>query len=633
MARAPDKDKIKEEYLKGVKPKELSDKYDISINTIKSWIKRYEWSKNKSQEGAPKKKKGAPLNNSNAVGHGAPRGNKNAETNGFFSKYLPEDTFNIIKEIEQKDPLDILWENIQIQYAAIIRAQRIMQVKDKDELLKVLKKETIGDKSSSEEWEFQFAWDRQATFLTAQSRAMATLQNMIKNYDEMLHKNWNLATEEQKARISKLKAEVEGLEKDKAPIDEKEFKLPANIIAPAFAPLLFDIEAQEHTEYVLKGGRGSTKSSFISLEIINLLKQNPNMHACILRQVADTLRNSVYNQILWSISALGLENEFHCTTSPLEITYKATGQKIYFRGADDPDKIKSIKVPFGYIGVLWFEELDQFKGEEAVRKIEQSVIRGGDIAYIFKSFNPPQTSNNWANKYVKIPKATRYVHHSTYLEVPKSWLGKTFIEEAEHLKEVNPKAYEHEYLGEANGTGGNVFDNVTIRAITNEEIQSFDRLYFGVDWGWFPDPWAFDKVHYNAAQQKLYILDEDRRNKTKNKDTAKILKEEHGILPNDKIVCDSAEKKSVADYKDYGLFARAAIKGPGSVEYSMKWLASLTEIVIDNTRTPETATEFLNYEYERNKDGDIISGYPDKDNHHIDAIRYATEEIWRRRGQ
>jgi PBSX family phage terminase large subunit len=361
--------------------------------------------------------------------------------------------------------------------------------------------------------------------------------------------------------------------------------------------------------------------------------KNEDTHAVVMRQVADTLRTSVYQQILWAISALGLEDEFHCTVSPLEITRKSTGQKIYFRGADDANKIKSIKVPFGYIAVLWLEELDQFLGEEAVRKIEQSVIRGGDKAYIFKSFNPPKSANNWANKYIKIPKATRLVTHSTYLDVPKQWLGKPFLDEAEFLKEVNPTAYENEYMGVANGTGGNVFDNVTIREITDEEIAQFDRLYNGIDWGWYPDPWAFNKMYYNAAQHRLYILDEDRRNKTKNEETARILREEHGITPNDKITCDSAEQKSIGDYKDYGLFARGAIKGPGSVEYSMKWLASLTEIIIDNSRTPHTATEFLDYEYERDKDGNIISGYPDKNNHHIDAIRYALEEVWRRRGQ
>jgi PBSX family phage terminase large subunit len=420
--------------------------------------------------------------------------------------------------------------------------------------------------------------------------------------------------------------------------------IPATMIAPVFGSVLFDIKNKEHTEYVFPGGRGGTKSSFISLAIIDLLMMHDDIHAVVGRQVADTLRTSVYQQVVWAISALGLDDEFHCTVSPLEITRVSTGQKIYFRGADDPGKIKSIKVPFGYIGILWLEELDQFSGEESVRKIEQSVIRGGDLAYIFKSFNPPKSANNWANKYVKIPKATRLVTWSTYLDVPKAWLGKPFIDDAEFLKEVNPTAYENEYMGVANGTGGNVFDNVTIREITDEEIfgeknakgelvGGFDRLYYGVDWGWYPDPWAFNKMHYNAAQHKLYIFDEDRRNKTSNEVTARILQEDHGIKANDKIVCDSAENKSVSDYKEYGLFARPAIKGPGSVEYSMKWLQSLREIIIDNLRCPETTTEFLEYEYGRDKEGNVISGYPDANNHQIDAVRYAMEEVWKRRGQ
>lgn len=136
--------------------------------------------------------------------------NKNAEKHGFFSKYLPEDTLNILQEIQERDPIDLLWDNIQIQYAAIIRSQRIMYVKDKEEMIKELKKKKeYGSESvsSSEiEYEFQFAWDRQATFLTAQSRAMAELRNMITRYDELLKSE--LATEEQKLRIEKLKKEV-----------------------------------------------------------------------------------------------------------------------------------------------------------------------------------------------------------------------------------------------------------------------------------------------------------------------------------------------------------------------------------------------------------------------------------------
>lgn len=402
--------------------------------------------------------------------------------------------------------------------------------------------------------------------------------------------------------------------------------IPASLIAPAFTPVLFDMENREHLEYVFPGGRGSTKSSFVSIMLIDRIMKNDNIHAVCMRQVGDTLRSSVYQQVLWAIEVLDLSGEFKATVSPLEITKVSTGQKIYFRGADDPGKLKSIKVPFGYIGVLWFEELDQFTGAEAVRKIEQSVIRGGDEAYIFKSFNPPKSAQNWANKYIKIPKENRLVTESTYLTVPKKWLGKPFLDEAEFLKQVNPVAYENEYMGIANGTGGNVFDNVTVRRITDEEIGRFDRIYRGVDWGWFPDPYHYACMYYDSARMRLYIFDEYRCNKKSNKQTAEKLKQK-GVTGNDLIICDSAENKSVSDYREYGLMAVAAKKPPGSVEYSMKWLQSLNEIIIDNIRCPYTAEEFLNYEYDRDKNGDVISGYPDKNNHAIDAVRYAMNKI------
>lgn len=442
-----------------------------------------------------------------------------------------------------------------------------------------------------------------------------------------------LDVEEQLAKIAHLKAQSEALQpKEDHNQPVKYTGVPSTMIAPVFAPVVFDIQEHNYTEYVFPGGRGSTKSSFISLEIIDLLMTNEQTHAVVMRQVADTLRGSVYQQILWAIEALDLTDEFHATVSPMEITRKSTGQKIYFRGADDPGKIKSIKVPFGYIGILWFEELDQFTGPESVRKIEQSVIRGGDIAYIFKSFNPPKTASNWANKYIKVPKSSRIVVESTYLDVPPKWLGKPFLEEAEFLKETNPDAYENEYLGVANGSGGNVFDNVVIREITDAEIKEFDRLYNGVDWGWYPDPYHFTRCHYDAARLRLYIFVEYRCNKKSNRQTADKLME-MGITGNDLITCDSAEEKSIGDYKSYGLLARGAIKGPGSVEYSMKWLQSLVEIVIDNVRAPKTAEEFLDYEYDRDKEGNVISGYPDKNNHAIDAVRYATNPIWKRKGQ
>lgn len=406
--------------------------------------------------------------------------------------------------------------------------------------------------------------------------------------------------------------------------------IPANLIAPAFSSVHFDIADSGHLEYVLPGGRGSTKSSFFSLEIVDLIMRTEDMHAVCLRQVGNTIKDSVYAKIMWAIGALGLDDEFEAKVSPLEITKKATGQKIYFRGADDPRKIKSIAPEFGYIGILWFEELDQYAGPESVRNIEQSVIRGGDVAYIFKSFNPPKSALNWANKYIKIPRADRMTVESNYLSVPRKWLGKPFLDAAEYLKETNPAAYENEYLGIANGSGGNVFDNVTVRDITPDEIGGFDRIYHGVDWGWYPDPWAYNRMHYDAARHTLYIFRELHANKKSNEASAKLLLDDG--IGDELVTCDSAEPKSIGDYKKFGVFARPAEKGPGSVDYSMKWLQSLRGIVIDTSCT-ETAREFIEYEYERDKDGEIITGYPDKDNHHIDAVRYAMNPVWKRRGQ
>ena len=414
--------------------------------------------------------------------------------------------------------------------------------------------------------------------------------------------------------------------------DDGPFEIPARLLASPYVDVHRDIIDKEHTEYVFEGGRGSIKSSFVSLEIPALIKNNPQIHAVCCRKVGNTLRDSVFSQVVWAIDALGLGSEFESRVSPLEITYKPTGQKIYFRGADDPIKLKSIKPPFGYIGILWLEELDQFGGDEECRNIQQSVIRGGDEAYIFKSFNPPKTKNNWANKYLLQPKENRLVTHTDYRSAPKKWLGKAFLEEAEYLKEVNPSAYEHEYLGIPNGNGGMVFENVVSEQITDEQISTFDRVLNGLDWGYYPDPWAFNRMHYDAARRVLYIFDELREQKKGNRETADILLA-HGITYNDRITADSAEPKSVGDYQKFGLNCRGAVKGPGSVEYSMKWLQSLVKIVIDPRRCPNTFEEFTSYEYERSKDGEIISGYPDANNHNIDAVRYGTEHIWRRRGQ
>lgn len=404
------------------------------------------------------------------------------------------------------------------------------------------------------------------------------------------------------------------------------------LIAPSFYSVHHDIKQGRHTHYWLKGGRGSTKSSFISVEIILGMMQDGKANALVLRKVAVNLKDSVYEQLLWAIEALGVGNLWADKLSPLQLVYKPTGQKILFRGADEPRKIKSTKFRKGYCKYIWYEEADEFAGMQEVRTINQSLMRGGSSFFVFYSYNPPKSQSNWVNQEALQPKANRLVHTSDYRTVPAAWLGEAFLQEAEDLKSINEKAYRHEYLGEIVGSGGAVFDNVTVKEITEAQIAGFDRIYNGLDWGFYPDPWAFNRMHYDAARRTLYIFGELTRYKTGNIQTADALRK-YGIKDTDLITADSAEPKSVSDYKSYGLFCRGAIKGPGSVDYSMKWLQSLVCIVIDPVRCPDTCKEFTTYEYERNKDGEVISGYPDKDNHHIDAVRYGTEPIWKRKGQ
>lgn len=390
-----------------------------------------------------------------------------------------------------------------------------------------------------------------------------------------------------------------------------------------------DVFHHGHTHYDFSGGRGSLKSSTVSVLVPLLLINNPGTHALVLRKVANTIRDSVYAQYIWAIGELGMAAYWEAKVSPMELIYKPTGQKIMFRGADDPMKIKSIKVPFGYIAVTHFEEKDQFAGRAEIRNILQSTMRGGSVFWNFESYNPPISRDNWANKDSLEERDDRLCHKSTYLQAPPEWLGEQFLAEAEHLKETDERAYQHEYLGIPVGTGGNVFENLELREITDEEMSHFDHIYQGVDYGWFPDPFAFIRLHYDRARETIYLMDEIYQNKLTNEASGNIIIQRG--YKDAYITCDSAEPKSVADYRAMGLPAKAAVKGPGSVDYGMKWLQR-RKIVIDRCRTPNAYKEFVNYEYERNKDGDIISGYPDANNHLIDATRYALERISRRMG-
>ena len=401
----------------------------------------------------------------------------------------------------------------------------------------------------------------------------------------------------------------------------------SKLIAPSFFEVHEDIKCGRYTHYWLKGGRGSTKSSFVAIQIILGMMKDPQANAMALRKVGLYLKESVYEQLIWAIDVLGVSEYWHEKQSPLELIYMPTGQKILFRGADKPKKIKSTKLRKGYFKFIWYEETDEFNGMEEIRNINQTLMRGGKEFVVFYTFNPPNSVKSWVNEEVLIEQPNKRVHHSTYLTVPREWLGEQFFIEAEHLKKVNERAYRHEYLGEVTGTGGEVFNNVTIRKITDEEIKTFDRIRRGIDWGYAVDPFVYIKCHYDRTRRRLYIFDEIYKVGLSNRKAALMIKERD---PDHKtIVADSAEPKSIAELKSYGIRIKGAKKGPDSVDYGIKFLQDLEEIIIDIDRCPNAAREFLNYELAKDANGNFKAEFPDKDNHTIDAVRYALEDDMR----
>lgn len=352
--------------------------------------------------------------------------------------------------------------------------------------------------------------------------------------------------------------------------------------------------------------------------------RNPGTNAVAIRKVGKFLKESVYEQLLWCIDKLGVTAYWESKLSPLEITYIPTGQKIIFRGADNPRKIKSTKVRHGYIRYVWIEESDEFNGEEELRVINQSLMRGGSKFDVFYSYNPPKTVSSWINNVKLNTREDTIYHHSDYRSVPIEWLGEQFIIEAEELKAKKETLYNHEYLGEVTGTGGEVFANVILRPITDDEIKAFGNLRRGIDWGYAADPFCYGVMHYDKTRKRLYIFYEIYQVRLSNSKASELIKLENTL--NKTITADSAEPKSIADLSERGHKIVGAKKGPDSIDHGIKFLSEeLEEIIIDKYRCPNAAREFTQYELEKDSNGNFKAGYPDKENHFLDCCRYSLE--------
>ena len=409
--------------------------------------------------------------------------------------------------------------------------------------------------------------------------------------------------------------------------DNRHAIIPADLVGSSFADFFRDVKEHKYTHYRETGGRGAGRSTAISLAVVNLLMNNSDIHAVICRKVGNTLMDSVFSQICWAIDALGLEAHFKTTKKPLLINREATGQTIYFRGLDDPGKIKSVKPRFGYTGVFWLEEADQTSGEDELRPVRQSVMRGGNRFWLFESWNTPRKIQHWINQR-ELDDANRpdiRTHHATYLTTPVEWLGRPFIEEAEALKIQNEIAYRHEYLGEAVGYGGEVFGNISLEKISEESIKSFDNVKMGIDWGYTVDPLAFVKMHYDKTRKVLFIFDELVATRLSDEEAARLIRM-RDVGRRDVITADCEDPKSIDNFRRMGFYVIGCVKFKGSVAHGIKFLQDLTLIVIDPVRCPVAAKEFAHATLRKDSAGDFMAQVVDKNNHCIDAARYALDE-------
>ena len=400
----------------------------------------------------------------------------------------------------------------------------------------------------------------------------------------------------------------------------------SELLAAKFYDVWRASKSKDILNVVCAGGRGSGKSSNVAHIITQFLMRYP-VNAVGIRKIDNTLEQSVYEQMKWAIEEQKVTHLFKFNKSPLRITYIPRGNYMVFRGAQYPERIKSLKDSRFPFAIAWVEELAEFKTEEEVTTITNSLLRGeldeGLQYKFFFTYNPPKRKQSWVNKKygTQFVSGNTFVHHSTYLDNP--FIAKEFIKEAEETKKKNEIKYRWEYMGEAIGSGITPFNNLEFREITDEEAANFDNIRNGLDFGYATDPLAFVRWHYDKKHNGIYAIDEFYGQKISNRQAANWIKSRG--YQSDRIGADSAEPKSIAElHGDYNLPNVYGVKkGPDSVEFGERWLDDLDFICIDPKRTPNIAREFENIDYQVDRDGNPKPRLEDKDNHTIDATRYA----------
>lgn len=382
---------------------------------------------------------------------------------------------------------------------------------------------------------------------------------------------------------------------------------------------------------VLKGGRNSAKSTHVSFKLIyDMMKYRVN--SLCIRRVANTLSMSVFEQLKEATCIMNVDHYWKDYKSPLRLVYKPTGQEILFRGADDSQKIKSIKTSKFPLAFMWVEELAEFRIEEELQTIIDSIIRAelkNGLKYrIYYTYNPPKLRTSWVNKKFnsQFIGSNIFVHHSDYTQNPH--VSEQFRVEAEEVLKRNENRYRWLYLGEAIGGGIVPFSNLVFRTITDDEIKRFANIRQGLDFG-STAPTHFSRNNFDNKRDILYCLDEIRGIKLKDQPLYnKIIEKNYNDF---RVTGDSEDGNRISSLQSMGLKISGAKKGPGSVEFGIEWLDSLKEIVIDSKRTPATAREFENADYKYDRFGEPLPEI-DGEDHAIDSIRYACEKDMVKRG-
>lgn len=381
----------------------------------------------------------------------------------------------------------------------------------------------------------------------------------------------------------------------------------------------------------VKGSRASKKSSTQSLKVITEIIENPNINWLVVRKVERTLRDSCYAQLKWAIHRLKVDNFFKCSTSPLEITYKPTGQKILFRGLDDPLKVTSITVEVGSLCRLWIEEAYEITSEDAFDRLDES-IRGqlpkGMYHQVVLTFNP-WSDRHWLKK--------RFFDEPSknVLAMTTNYMCNEFLSEAdlvlfEEMKK-NPRRYRTAGLGEWGIVEGLVYENWEERVFDVHEIsiRPSVRSAFGMDFGYVNNPSTLFCGLIDTVAREIYVFDEMYEKGMSNKDILSKVSEMG--YSKERIKADSAEPKSIAYLRKAGLTRiRAAKKGPDSIRAGISIIQDYKIII--HPRCVNFITEISNYTWDKDKFDNAINKPIDDFNHLMDAMRYAMEEFDGRKG-